>query len=368
MPEEITLTPEQEKVILDAFENVSNENLPSITDLVRIVFPDLKDADGRSKEGRAIKAFIAKKGLRARTSGEYVLQKLDLTDNQKEFVKNNKGMMTAVDMARTLFANPKLTNLNIETRAILEFIRSLSDNNDFTVLNLAEVPKEDYTPPRSMHGVLLKVDKYVFDHKIKKDEMSAAHRAGLNMLLAYMNTLRFTNQINLYEGQSSRDLFESSFVRYCYDKPDLTQEEVDQYIVLSHESVNSTKIQLRQERLQVMLDNNTSGGDDKARISMSLVEMINTLQNEYNQSTKRFNDLLNSLKQKRSDRLAELRSSSASILNLVQVWKEEKTRNNLIHLAELRKQIVRKAGEELASMEEVKARIFGHKLDELVDG
>jgi hypothetical protein len=364
----IQLTPEQEKIILDAFNNAKSDSVPSITELVRLAFPNAQDIDGRSKEGRAVKALLVVKGLKARTSGEYQIQKIDLSDAHKEFIRNNRGVMTIVDMSRTLFANPQLTNLNVETRSVADYARSLSDNTDITMLNLAAVPKETYNPPKSIAGVLQRVDKYVYDHKIKKDEMTAAQKAGLHSLLSYMNTFRFVHQINLYENQVNRDLFESSFVRYCYDKHDLTEEEVDQYIVLSHEAVNSSNIQLRQEKLQTILDGNTSSDGDKARISMSLVEAISTLQNEYNQSASRFNSLLNSLKQKRSDRLAEQRSSNASILNLVQVWKEEKTRHNLLHLANMRKQVVRKAGEELASMAEVKARIFGHKLDELVDG
>ena len=64
-----------------------------------------------------------------------------------------------------------------------------------------------------------------------------------------MHTFRFNHQINNYETQNDRDLFESSFIRYTYDKPDLTQEEVDQYIVLSSEVVISANIQRRKKNI-----------------------------------------------------------------------------------------------------------------------
>ena len=57
-----------------------------------------------------------------------------------------------------------------------------------------------------------------------------------------------------YTTNTDRTLYESCFVRYTYDKPDLTQEEVDQYIVLSTEVIIGSTIQARSERLQQLLD------------------------------------------------------------------------------------------------------------------
>ena len=54
-----------------------------------------------------------------------------------------------------------------------------------------------------------------------------------------MHTFRFLHQIGTYNIETDRELFESSFVRYTWDKPDLTQEEVDQYIGWVIESMES---------------------------------------------------------------------------------------------------------------------------------
>lgn len=371
--EKIQLTPEQEKIVLDAF--VDKTEPPSITELVRLAFPDVEDMDGRSKEGRAIKVVLATKGLKARTTAVYVgVQRIELNESQKEFINNNYPNMQPVDMARALFANPALTNLNNETRSIADYLRHVRGQSSTPAPQvdaaLEEVPEQDYRSPKTTSGVLQRIDKYVFEHKIKKEHMTASHKAWLQALLAYMNTFRFVHQINIYTDQTSRDLFESSFVRYCYDKPDLTEEEVDQYIVLSHEAVNSSQIQIRIERLQVMMDEAATNSQEQGRanIAMSLVESINTLQTEYNQCVNRQNTLLNSLKQKRSDRLAALRSANASILNLIQTWKEAKSRQKLIHLADLRKEVRRKTIDELTTMEEIKARIFGANPEEILNG
>jgi hypothetical protein len=280
--------------------------------------------------------------------------------------------MAPVEMARILFNNPSISNLHVETRSVAECLRGIQvDRNAINYGVQNDVPLEDYRAPKTVAGALQRVDKYVFSHGINKEQMTAQQKAGLEALLSYLNTFRFVNQINLYENQTARDLFESSFVRYTYDKPDLTEEEVDQYINVSHDNVAMAATQTRVERLSGMLDDSGTGsGDatDRARISMSLVEAIGQLNTELNQVAKRQKDLLGDLKQKRSDRIAALRSANASILNLVQLWKEEKSRKKLIHLAEARKKLVEKSFNELSAMEEVKARILGLDPNEILNG
>lgn len=371
--EKVTLTQEQEELILNAFQNPENGVRPSVMELTRLAFPNLDKVDGRTKEGIAVKVFLVERGLKANTKSVYVpVAKVELTDPQKEFIENNRANMTAVEMARILFNNQLLTNLNVETRTIAEHLRSQQTETDpaAAINNAHEVPMEDYRPPKTISGALQRVDKYVFNHGIDKDQMTAQQKAGLEALLGYLNTFRFINQINLYETQTARDLFESSFIRYTYDKPDLTEEEVDQFINVSHDNVAMAATQTRVETLSQLLDNGASqsSADDRVRISMGLVESIGALNTELNQIAKRQQALLGDLKQKRSDRIAQLRSANASILNLVQLWKEEKTRKKLIHLAEARKQMLEKATNELSGMEEIKARILGLDVNEVLHG
>ena len=59
---------------------------------------------------------------------------------------------------------------------------------------------------------------------------------------------------------------------------------------------------------------------------------------------------------------------SASVVHLVQMWKEEESRKKLIALAELRKKGVKKEIKKLSSMDEVKARIMGISEDEVLNG
>ena len=70
--------------------NSNPNDPPALLTLIQKAFPD-KNFDGRSKEGRAGKAFLATSKIHARGSHEYhPKEKKVLTDEQKEFIDNNE--------------------------------------------------------------------------------------------------------------------------------------------------------------------------------------------------------------------------------------------------------------------------------------
>jgi hypothetical protein len=101
---------------------------------------------------------------------------------------------------------------------------------------------------------------------------------------------------------------------------------------------------------------------------MSLVEAINTAQNEYNQCVNRQHKLLGDLKQKRSDKLSKKIDNNASILNLVEAWKDQETRKQMIELANRQRGSLENEIEKLADMDDLKCRILGISKDEALNG
>ena len=363
----MNLSQEQQEKITNEW-NSRPENPPSLKELVKIVFPEKENLDGRSEEGRLIKEFLSGRQIKARASQEYLPKnKIELTEEQKEFVRNNLETMSFVDIARTLFDNKKITNLGQEARTVNAYIKELNPEQNFE--NPEENISQEYKPPRTEDRVISKINKYVGrpdELEIDKDKITPKQRREILSLLGYINVFRFVFQINTYTSQNNRNLFESSFIRYTFDKHDLTQEEVDQFIVLCTEIVIAANIQQRVNRLQTLLDD-TADDSEGRKISMSLVEAINTAQTEYHQSVNRQQKLLEDLKGKRSDRLKKQTKENASILNLVQLWKEEESRVKLIKLAELKKQSLREEVERLSGLDEIKARILGLSVDEVLD-
>ena len=107
---------------------------------------------------------------------------------------------------------------------------------------------------------------------------------------------------------------------------------------------------------------------DGRRIAMSLVESISSAQTEYNQSVNRQHKLLGDLKEKRSDKLKSQIKENASILNLVQAWRDEESRQKMILLAERRKKVINEEIDKLESLDEFKGKIMGLTKNEGLNG
>lgn len=360
--EDITLTVEQQEKILSQWS--SDEDAPSLKKMVEDTFPDIAEdlKDGRSKYGRCLKAFLTSLDLKARPAQEYVVKGfLELTENQKNYIRDNVGSQRPLDITKAIFNNTELTNLSQECRTINEFIKTLPPE---TLIIEADASVVLYEPPKTFDKMLQKVNAYIHE-SIQKNKMSPKQKKDIQSLIGHLHTVRFIHQINTYPDAAERRLFESSFIRYTYDKFDLTQEEVDQYIILATEVVISSAIQETIQIIQIQLNHEIENG---GKIPMAFIEANNTARTEYNQCVNRQQKLLNDLKEKRSTRLSKEIKATASILNLVELWKEEESRLKLLKLAELRKQVLHKEMENLTSMDEVKARILGISEDEVLNG
>jgi hypothetical protein len=357
------LTEEQQLKLLNEWNN-RPDNPPSLVELVKLAF-DRDDLDGRSKEGKAVKEFLASRSIKPRKSYEYQAKGLKELDNdQKEYISNNCHTMTGLEMAKILFKNETLTNLSQETRSVLEYMKIIPSNIKFNNTENEEVVNGVYKPPRSEERAIAKINKYVMDG-IDKTKITHAQKRETNALIGYMNTHRFIHQINLYDNEPDRELFESSFIRYTYNKGDLTQEEVDQYIVLCTEVLISSNIQ---QTITVLQDQIDIAIQEDGKIPMALVEASNTARKEYNDCVNRQQKLNNDLKVKRSERLSKQVKETASVINLVQMWKEEESRAKLLKMAEMRKEVLEKEIDRLSTMEEVKCKILGISRDEILNG
>lgn len=363
---EIDLNDEQKLLIITTW-NENKDNPPSLQDLTQKVFPDIPNIDGRSVYGKAVKKFLASRDLKVKTKSEYTPKdRLEFTQEQKDFISNNASKMSFVEIAKHLFNNYSLTNLSIEARSVEDYLNTLPVQIRNVVVEEDEATQvsEGYKPPKNIERALVRVNKYVLDG-INKDKITTKQKKEMTSLISYLHTYRFLHQIDTYPDLVDRELFESSFIRYTFDKSDLTQEEVDQYIVLATEVVISSNIQETIQTLQEQIDMEVDSGQ---KIPMTLVEAVTSARTEYNQSVNRQQKLLNDLKVKRSERLQNQVKENASILNLVQMWKDEETRKEMIKMADMRREVLKSEIGRLSSMDDVKARIFGLTEEEVLDG
>jgi len=356
---------EQQQDLITTIWNDNKDNPPSLLELTQKIFPEIPNLDGRSLHGKAVKNFLASRSLKIKTKSEYTPKnRIDFTQDQKDYISNSASLMTPVEISRELFNNHSLSNLSIEARSVVEYLDSLPKQIQAVEPQDEQNNQGEYKPPKNLERAMVRVNRYVLNG-IDKDKITAKQKKELISLISYLHTYRFLHQISTYSSVGDRDLFESSFVRYTFDKSDLTQEEVDQYIVLATEVVISSNIQATIQTLQEQIDIEMNSGN---RIPMPLIEAVTSARTEYNQCVIRQQKLLNDLKIKRSERMSSQVKDNASILNLVQMWKDEDTRKEMIKMAEMRREVLKTEIGRLSSMDDIKARIFGLTEEEVLDG
>ena len=172
--------------------------------------------------------------------------------------------------------------------------------------------------------------------------------------------------MNEYKKRVDRELGESSFIRWCYGKEDLLEEEVDRYISLVEETVDSAKIRRQIETLDVEAKRLMSGDDPEGKkMSITYVEVMNSQRDKLKLSKDREKNLLSTLVDSRAERLKKRVEENSSIINLVEAWKDEEKRAELLVLAELEAQAEQHEIDKLSTMDAVTALIAGIQKQEL---
>lgn len=351
----VILTKEQEDSILGRWQDKSKEP-PSVIELLNICFPN-QNFDGRSKEALVVKTFLVNHGV---TQQELIIKEtkvIELNDSQKEYITNNSNMKP-VELARILFKNQNLHIASLEVKKVGEFYSNLDEVKSRAI-------EFEYRPPTNPERVVGRIKKFIKEcENWDSNKLTPSQKKQVNSLKNYLHAYRFKHQVDSYESIEDKTLFETSFIKYCYDKEDLTHEEIDQYILLCSEIVVLNKIDRRIEMLQ--LEQNRMMDED-GKMSMTLVDAIKVAGEERNTCVKRQESLYKGLTQQRSDKLDSEIKDKASLLNLFNAWRNAETRQQILKIRERDKENLRKELHEIDEMPELMAKILGLSIDQIVE-
>ncbi len=357
----IELSDSQKLKILKAW---NEDDIPSIEELCDLCWPGM-NLDGRSKHGKSIKQFLIEKDLKAKTKTEYQKKGLlELTEANKEYIKNNCVNMKAKEMAEIIFSKNNLMPVSQEAKTVAAYIKELEGETGFT-RDIEDDTTDEYNPPKTFEHCVKRINRYIRDSKFDAKNLSSQQKKNCQMLISYLHSYRLNHQVNALSKQDDRDLFESVFISYCYDKPDLTREDIDKMIILATESVISANKLRMIEILQVEMQKSL---DDNSNVKMGIVDSINTINTEYNGSVKRQRELYNDLNEKRSERLKGKIKESASVLHLVELWKNEESRERMIKIANQKRDKVKAEIDRLEDMDDLIASISGLSKEEALNG
>lgn len=347
------LSADEKRKAIDAWNS-------GVSDLKALIQAACGDGyDGRSKKGMAIKKFLADQNLKARPAQVYVKKsnQVVLSEANKEFIANNAGAMKPLEMTKAIFDDGMLTPLSSEFRVVKEYYDSL-DNKVKAQSDDENV--KDYNPPKNETQALARINRYVFE-ALDPTRLTKHNKDCIQKLIRFMHTHRYLFQMNSLKLNSERELFESSFVRFVYDKPDLTEEEIDLYInqcsdLIEWERMNKEMIELTEA--------SRATREEEQKIPMALVEAIGKLGGRMDENRKRQKATLNDLNGKRANRLDKIQSNSESVLKLVEACLEEQSRIRVLALMEKRKDEVRKEADRLEGLDDLEFQLFGGTKEE----
>ena len=343
-------------------ENIIRENVGKITDLselTRLVFPDSENLDGRSKQGRAVRKFLADNAIDYQTRHFSSKDPISLNEEQKDFIdKSISDGMDCAQIAAILFPEARITKVGQEYVAIHNYVES---NENLITPSVEDATFRRYFPPKSTAKIIKKINDSA-QTDINESKLSLTEKKGIESLGAFLASPRLIQIINNYDSQEDRDLFEAEFIRATWDKPDLTSDEINLYINVCMDYIHLKNIQGAINKLNRMFDE----AEDQQDLTVRLAELLKTKSEEYNQCEKRMESLIQKLQGDRSKRISSKQQQNANILALVQLFQEEEERGVMLKIAELQKQAAREEADRLESMPDWKARVLGISKEDVI--
>lgn len=319
--------------------------------------------DGRTKEGRAIRAFLSSRNKKYNTTKSEKKTTVSLTDKQKEFLLSDhiSAEMNPLEIARETFEDGSIKSLSAEHRLVIDF---LSKYRKDVVDENAMLSDGKWHSPKSLLAVIRKTNKWC-DITLPETEekLSTKHKRYMEKLLEFMQVYKLSSTLNSFQKEADRELFESEFVRATWDKPDLTNDEVNLYMMVCANYVRAKHIQARLDTFTRVLEDEDLEIND---INMRLTEHVKATNDELNACERRIESMIHKLNGSRAERLKNQRKSSGNILDLVRTFQEQEGRNIMVQMANMRRELVKEEADRIESLDEFKARVFGIEKDELL--
>ena len=344
----IDLTQEQKDLILDSFQKD-----PNIINITKIVFED-QSLDGRSKEGRAVTKFLAKNGLKTKTTKVEKSKEINLTDEQLDSIESMKadGLNTS-EIADILFSK-NVVRLSVEWRTVNEIVNQ--DREE-----AREEAPSSYVVPNALSRIIKKINDST-GYGLEENKMSRNQHTCCSRLRINLSNSRFVAIVNNYINSRDKELFEQEFIRLTWDKPDLTPDELNLYMNVCKEIINLELITSHLQKLNDMFES----ADDQDEMSIRLAEIIKAKSSEYHQCETRIENLTKKLQGDRGARLANKQKDTASFLSIVQLFQEEEERQNMVRIVEMQKQVIKKEAQKLEGMAAWKARVLGIGIEDVL--
>ena len=343
------------------FIDKNKDSTPDLIELTRAVFMD-EALDGRTKEGRAVREYLAQIGAEYNTTKHERAEAVELTDDHKEFIKNNCFLgISSVRLAQLAFKDESIKSLSVHQRVVNDYIKTLDSEEDDNKTLAKSYGVKKYTPPEKDEAVLQKIND-ASHVDIEFEKMTHEERECVKSLKRFLKSPRLKMIMGNYSSPDDRELFEYEFIRSTWDKYDLTSDEINLYINVCVDYIQLKNISHQIEKLNIMFDEI----ENQQELTVRYAEVLKTKNDEYDKCEKRMESLIKKLNGDRAQRIRNKHDEHASILSLVRSFQLEDERMRMVEIADMQKTIINEEADKLESMDAWKSRILGSRKTDII--
>lgn len=370
---DIQLSEEQRVLVRERWDK------DDLLDLTQQAFGD-DGLDINSPQVKAVRAFIASLDGSAEPTKPKAQQGPELTEEQKA---NIRALITVDDppSVRELFKLiwpdlPLKSTLQREYQLLFKYVQEV--NSEAVDIWDEPVAERRYKAPVSYSSFVGIVNRHVGNpqnpNKALYDlqSLKKSQENNLKALWSYLQTNQFVLQASQYDKKADRNLFEETFIRQVHDKgADLIPEEVDMYMAVAAETVEISKMERDIRRYEGVVNKyleDNMDGEKKSALSKPFVDALTALRVKFGESKKRRKDLIDSVAGSRKDRVANKTVQTDALVNLLNLWAEEQTRNDLIALGKKEHEDDKKEWGRIKSLDDSIALIAGMSEEDAIHG
>ncbi len=295
-----------------------------------------------------------------------------ITPEHVEFIKNNASRFdySPAAIAKALFPEATGTVISSYSLPIKKTLEGLG------LLAIEEVgdygddgPLGDYTPPRTQHMVMAKINEAVPTAKYYVSGLDSVQKENVRSMSAYLNHDMFVAKASGLKDKRKRRMFEMEFIRCLYDKPNLGNEYVTSYITLCYEMVNEITLTTQRDRIDDMINAIVVDDDDeeKKKFNLAIGKAYEQICKNLDACKKRIEDLKKSLVGALSEKNKDMIDRSRSFAAFIELVKRKEGRDKLIKIAEAEKEDLKEEVEKISGYDWVIAEAWGLGKNEILD-
>lgn len=337
-----------------------NKGLKKLSEIMEFVWgPGEKK---NSLRAIALKEYLGNE-LNLKQAKEVKYNKKDpiqLTEAHKEYIVSNAIRSKPLQLVRFLFGDEKLTPFSMEYKAVREFYDSLDEK-----LKMPDERTDDtkYSPPRNDTQTIARINRYT-EQNLVFEKISQRYKDYLTKTSRYCRVYRFIYEMNRLKTPEERDLMESDFIKCVWNKPDLSEEDLDMYITVAVWLVDIQRMKGELETLQKYSEEQME--EKNGNINLALTTAHKELRTEIRHKEEKRNHILEKLTGARKDRMLQGGGANLTLTSFVELWREKEKRDKFIELAERRKDKLREELRDISTMEAAKFEIWGLAPEEML--